>query len=471
MLVSVLASLLTLSACSDDTTSPTGTGGGGEGGSPPQLEPVLDWVGYVDLPPTGAELEAIGEDGTARIATIVHAADDAASEAPLFVLFNGGPNAATSGGLLVYGIAPKTLDIAAPAAAPIDNPASWTRFGNLLFADARGAGFSYTLGQPETCRQSVWSDAADYLRVVLALMDSQPTLRGRRVIPVGESYGGARAAALVYLAHHYAELPQAIIDDVGPTFQAELQAHVDAAGLAAAGGAATPDEMAAQFGEMVLIQPAFSEEQRDFTTRAPSDYDTSSPIEEEQAIVDGILAHLFAPGGLEPLLGASPASIDGLRAETRPAGSYRIFNELDTEEVVAAREAALRAALGEPSPGDAYWLFLNYACSAGFDWLATEPALFDVLPRTRVLMTNAQYDNVVVPELLPTYWQTLGASAILDDAPRDGEERPGWMLVTTPEGEEVEIRFPSYDAGHSVAMKEAAGFADDVEAWLAEGQP
>jgi hypothetical protein len=45
------------------------------------------------------------------------------------------------------------------------------------------------------------------------------------------------------------------------------------------------------------------------------------------------------------------------------------------------------------------------------------------------------------------------------------------MLVTTPEGEEVEIRFPSYDAGHSVAMKEAAGFADDVEVWLTEGQP
>jgi hypothetical protein len=187
--------------------------------------------------------------------------------------------------------------------------------------------------------------------------------------------------------------------------------------------------------------------------------------------VDGILAHLFAPEGLEPFLGASPASIDGLRAETRPAGSYRIFNELDTEEVVAAREAALRAALGEPSPGDAYWLFLNYACSAGFDWLATEPALFDVLPRTRVLMTNAQYDNVVVPELLPTYWQTLGASAILDDAPRDGEERP-WLDA----GHHARRRggrdpLSSYDAGHSVAMKGGGRVADDVEVWLTEGQP
>jgi hypothetical protein len=56
----------------------------------------------------------------------------------------------------------------------------------------------------------------------------------------------------------------------------------------------------------------------------------------------------------------------------------------------------------------------------------------------------------------------------LDDAPRPGVERPGWIHLAYETGEEADIRFPPYEAGHAVAMTQAHALSQDVEAWLHE---
>ena len=58
------------------------------------------------------------------------------ARAPLVVFFNGGPGAATTGVLMAYGTGPTTLDpVAEVEAPPVANPASWTRFANLLYLE------------------------------------------------------------------------------------------------------------------------------------------------------------------------------------------------------------------------------------------------------------------------------------------------------------------------------------------------
>src|SRR5262245_14597516 len=109
---------------------------------------MSDEAGFVEIEPV---TYAIHHDGTrtemtsgrARLFYAFQAADDRPEERPLAVIFNGGPGAAT-GILFGFSTARQTLDPARSGGALVGpNAASWTRFANLLYVDARGTGFSY----------------------------------------------------------------------------------------------------------------------------------------------------------------------------------------------------------------------------------------------------------------------------------------------------------------------------------------
>jgi hypothetical protein len=77
----------------------------------------------------------------------------------------------------------------------VDNASSFTKLGNLLYIDARQTGFSYDDAPGYPCTFDMQEDSIDFTRVILRVLDTHPQLTASRVVLVGESYGGARAAA------------------------------------------------------------------------------------------------------------------------------------------------------------------------------------------------------------------------------------------------------------------------------------
>ena len=199
------------------------------------------------------------------------AADSAPESKPLAVFFNGGPGSATCSGLWTMNTGRETLiegeggDIVAVPAH--DNPNSWTSIANLLWVDARGTGFSY--GETENAYDSgvrgsefnahnynAWLDAADFVRVLLAVFDRIPALRDNPVIVVGESYGGQRGPMMLHLVQHYARYADGGMPYQDPTLVQALQRHYEC--LFSGGrkcGIFSPETIAWQFGRQVLIQP------------------------------------------------------------------------------------------------------------------------------------------------------------------------------------------------------------------------
>jgi carboxypeptidase C (cathepsin A) len=114
-------------------------------GSPSEPAPSVEVpaeAGYIEVPP-----QVSGAADRARMFYAFRPADAHPERAPLLVFFDGGPGTATSGLLLPFGTGPKTLRVDDLGAGPVDNPASFTRFANLLYLDERDTGFSYELGE------------------------------------------------------------------------------------------------------------------------------------------------------------------------------------------------------------------------------------------------------------------------------------------------------------------------------------
>jgi hypothetical protein len=433
-----------------------------------------------------------------------------ASNAPLLVFFNGGPGAATTGMLLLYGTGPHTLDAAArPDTTALPNPDSFTRFANLLYLDAPQAGFSYGLlgdtfgacGDP-SAPGYVW-DAAAFVRALLSFMDADAhaALADNPVVLVGESYGGVRAPAMLYLLQQFATPANAQLED----FRAESATLRDAIGahfnLAFSEGCrpTTPTEVASQFGWQALIEPVvFGDQQGDVAapllasdpdfaeyvacTTGPTcakgsvdDYDVRLTVNDDLDIGAQGEAAVRDPAILSTLLGVPLETVHGLSAPDR-ADAFRncCFGD-DTLATVATREQALTLALGALSPRDAYWIPLENPCHTGdISYGAGVPTgrtFFDVLRRTNTFITRARYDAIAYPAAWPTLLRqsaTYGAEAwdvsLITDAP-EGAARPGVIQLATPESTRS-IRFPTYEAGHEVTVTAGAAFGEDVEGWL-----
>src|SRR5262249_38813401 len=162
----------------------------------PSLE-MRPEAGYVEVP-----AQTRGASDHARMFYSFHPADAHPERAPLLVFFNGGPGAATSGILLPFGTRPKTLLVDDLGKVPVDNPASYPHFANVLYLDERDAGFSYELGGYEpgvgcTGTANYVTDAGDFIFALLAFLDIHARLVRSQVVLVGESYGGTRAPVML----------------------------------------------------------------------------------------------------------------------------------------------------------------------------------------------------------------------------------------------------------------------------------
>jgi len=210
----------------------------------------------------------------ARIWYSFHAADQDSTEKPLFVFFNGGPGSATCSGLMSMCTSRYALDnsIDSGGDAFILNPFSWTRLGNLLYIDAREAGFSYNLMsqgknvQDEGHRFREFNaqnfnpffDAADFVRVLLRFLASHPELQKNPVIIVGESYGGVRTICMLHLLLNYTEYGNGSQMYQDEALTDEIQAHFDIVFPDYQNQVVPPEVIIQQFGHQILIQPAIS---------------------------------------------------------------------------------------------------------------------------------------------------------------------------------------------------------------------
>jgi len=249
------------------------------------------------------------------------AADQDAAHAPIFVMQNGGPGAATMVNLFANNTAPYTLNLDAigtyianagepepllpfdpslPAfdedgnsVAPTDpnaqlpdstpappgfvsNPNSWTSMGNLLYIDPALTGLSYNVSpiaaDPDTPATSFgarlvqmasgsnlnpWVDADQVLRGVLTFLDSHPALQDNPVVFVGESYGGVRVTTMLNMLLNTERYGSPSRN--WPYSDPELVRMIKTHFLGAGANGLLPrSRVLKQFGRQVLIQPQLS---------------------------------------------------------------------------------------------------------------------------------------------------------------------------------------------------------------------
>ena len=141
-----------------------------------------------------------------------------------------------------------------------------------------------------------------------------------------------------------------------------------------------------------------------------------------------------SPEHLGALLGVELADIGGLSAGER-GSSFR--SSEDSLAPIAAAEQALRAALGELGPDDAYWMREANACDWFWGDVRTGMAFLDVLPRVATFVTNARWDTVVYTEALPQFL-AQGYAVEVRSEPA-GALRPGVIELDGA----IRIRFPT----------------------------
>ena len=507
-----------------------GAQGCGEGAPPDETSPST-WppeAGFVDLEPveytvSGGQLPLVTTTSAARLFYSFHPADDRPEERPLLVLSNGGPGASTA--ILLGGnTTPRTLDGARTGGASVaENPASWTRFANLLHVDARGTGFSYGVAdgmEDEAARAAEISvrnfnsfvDAADMARVTLRFLAAHPELRAAEVVLAGESYAGIRTSVALHLLHHpdrYAEPGAPYFD---PALAAEIEAHFEAAGTTAA----------AQFGRAILLQPRLSSPQQqaaagaaleeegsildtvaaetgvpfvrcadkpapcspfgnalDYLAAAGRDiYDVRRPAGDAFARYAEIGARMEEPAVMEAALGVDPAAIPALAPDAR-SGAYRLVS-------AAPEEEPLTAALGALAPYDRYFE-LSLFDLLGAPFSGAEAKLHGIerqssrygrlfledLLSVRFFITNAPFDAAIYTPALPAALQmytSLVTSVHIDGEALSVELAPGAFGSAAPQARAA--RFVAFgSSGHSVSLDEPDALAADVAAWLAGGAP
>ncbi|CAB4878306.1 MAG: hypothetical protein F2793_05425 [Actinobacteria bacterium] len=209
--------------------------------------------------------------------------------APLFVMLNGGPGAATTANLFANNTAQFTENADAVGAGGLGyvaNPNSWTSFANLLYIDPPQTGFSYSINGAAATDDvarlkdylfhgnfNAFIDADQVLRVVLAFLDSHPDLADNPVVLVGESYGGTRVSVmmnmLLFSGRYDANGPSFFRD---PELVSLIRAHF---ALVGDGRSPTPTLVARQFSRQILIQPQLTSYQSDvqstmFWKKSPS---------------------------------------------------------------------------------------------------------------------------------------------------------------------------------------------------------
>lgn len=498
------------------------------GPPPPEPTALVDEAGFVEILPYGYAIHHEGERaersaGQARLFWSFQPADDAPEQRPLLVIFNGGPGGA-SGILFGLSTARSTLDPArTDGAAVAPNPASWTRFANLLYVDARNTGYSYLLAaDPDDAdaRASALStssfnpfvDGADLVRVVLRFLAAHPSLRAAPVALVGESYGGIRASVALHLLLHHDRYATGAAGYEDPALVDEIEAHLDAVHGAGARDAA---QVASQFFGQILLQPRLSSEDQNQVAgallEAPESplWDvaeatgvpfvpcaqvgpTCDPYDHALAFIGSAgrdYYDLRQPAGwtlaryaelepafqdaavMETALGVAPLAIEGLPAEER-GGAFRLRDASPQAEALAVE-------LGALAPADRYHRIELFDL-LGAPFVSAEAqalgidrrdrrwgALFlENLRSVRTFVSEAPNDVVILSAALP------GALARYDELVQSAGAAPDGLEVRYADGETRIVSLRAYPAsGHSITLHEPEQLAQDIDDWLDGGVP
>jgi hypothetical protein len=454
---------------------------------PAQTPPLLDEAGFVDIEPVGSS------DLAQRLFYVFQAADTDAVNKPLVVFFNGGPGATTEI-LLGFNTAKRTVDQARTnGAAVADNPASWSRFANLLYLDAPNSGFSYALpangsktpapNQFNEINYNPGLDAAQFTRAVIRFLDSHPGLTRNQVILAGESYGGVRATMMLHEIldqQHLAEEGQIYRD---AALGAELDRHFRA--IFPGVGAITPEIASRQFSGQVLIEPALevgrclsetagvllnqpdsplfdvasklgvpfvpcaapcskdgmSQARNAFFSLANREtYNILMSPAEYNARYHGSLAAFAHLPSLGAALGVDPMGISGLRAENR-GGAVRGAAPGSWLEagVPAVDQQSLIDAFGELGALDQYFIVLNMDVNHAFPFQGTfdftNPLFTEIFLRNslhvRTFVTQARFDMAIYAPAFPSCFETLPEVEHVEvgNDPADASPRPERMIV------------------------------------------
>ncbi len=439
----------------------------------------------------------------ARIFYAFVPADEHPEEKPVLVIFNGGPGAATTCNLFLFGSGPYVLDESSGVVAP--NPYSFSTIANLIYIDTRQAGFSYDVspeGNEDTEQSSEYilvnfnpyTEAADLLFVTLEVLKAHPMIKRNPIVFMAESYGGARATAMLDLVRR----PSRLRDSGSPyrdeTLALALEAHFAEVFPEFDFDALTPEQASSQFDSQVLIQPGAM--LAPYTYMHPScDYYESSDVRHELCsngndALDlrreaGFAALMFSmaedillsPSSFETLFGIAPESIPGLSADKR-IGAFRV-----TSSPPETPHDNWNLVMGKLAPPDRYFVpaYNVYGQNAnGVGRILTETFVSNLV-EVHTFITRAYWDYAVVTALFPDALTVTSAAmenppiakVDLNTALREGVARPGWMNITFNDflglkaGTVRTVRMPEYlDSGHMAALTQAGDLREDISAFL-----
>ena len=204
------------------------------------------------------------KSGKAKMWYNFQPADENPEEKPLFVFYNGGPGSA-SAIVFLYNTAKKTADQAFAGDSVAYNAYNWNQIGNILYIDARQTGFSFGIVDDPTDKSArsayfstsnfnVFTDAADFIRVILRFLESHPKIKANPVILSGESYGGTRTTAMLNILLNIADYAEnnrvfydeALFEEIAQHFR-EIDPSVT--------GMPSKEDVLKQFGRQIMIQP------------------------------------------------------------------------------------------------------------------------------------------------------------------------------------------------------------------------
>ncbi|MEO7328942.1 MAG: hypothetical protein ABI193_10210 [Minicystis sp.] len=440
--------------------------------------PVEPEAGFLDVPAREVTLKgkSITIAAEARLFYNLLPADEAPETKPILVFFNG----FAAEIVRAFGTGKSTV---AEGGAVIDNPATLTRFANLLYVDPRQAGYSYDLldrpPEAQDCNDEVFNeyvDAADVLLAVLRFVEVHPQLAGP-IYWAGESYGGARIQWILAYLRGRGELAsyddpllfQAIAAAKHPTSLRAGQillepwlagrAHTEAI-TAVCADVALLGEVSATIGEPCVESNACACADHHERSRYNYGYGLEHQAARER---EASLAHTVKVRA-EALLGLPLSSIPLLGAKERGKGFK--CSPADDETPSDAELVALLGALPEgqsyyvpyspllpgkeTAPSKPDWRNKNLLGVAFADNLEDVPAFLTDGPRDLVVPTRA---------LAPALSAILGSERV--DA-----SSPGEIRVKYPSGARV-IPIATYPtAGHMVTMIAPEDFARDLGKWL-----
>ena len=422
-----------------------------------------------------------------RIWYSFHPATTTPESKPLAVFFNGGPGSATSAYLFSFNTGPWTLDPAVTGSGLIvANANNWAQFANLLHIDAPGTGFSYPISLDGGAKPSVGidldRDAAAVIRVVVRFLDRHLPLQSNPVILVGESYGGTRAALMLDRLFNYQLLATTGAAYQDAALYNDLLLHFAAVFPQQDSRKLSPQQIAAQFGLQVLIEPVVAGQNQwglntPDTSPCVTNYDylqCDEPAGWSDQVVQTACDHLTTIATLRQALGVDPTTIDWLHAAARSRAYGRGSGIL-----VAAPE--MTATFGTLGADDSYFLVRNYAAGAHYSsdsrwWTdsAIGVSFLNDVVYVKTFITDARLDMDVWAPAIPVAlgkYPTLVSSSVYDAASRAGITRAGWIrldylpsIVSNPTSRE--IRFPYYaTAGHAVTMRAPGELLADVMQW------